>query len=267
MITCILRGGLGNQLFQIFTTISYAKTLNQPWIFLESEQLGDSSVTIRPTYWKSFLIHLRAYLVAQLPSPMVTIKENGFPYSEFPLKEGNCILDGNFQSYKYFIDHYDSICELIHLKEWKEIVSYMGYFDISMHFRMGDYKHLQHVHPLATYEYYEKALAYIDKKGTVLYFCEDNDIEQVFVIIEKLKEKYIHSYTFIRANNTLPDWKQLLLMSLCNHNIIANSTFSWWGAYFNTWSNKIVCYPSVWFGPSAPHNTKDLCPPEWTQIK
>jgi len=56
-------------------------------------------------------------------------------------------------------------------------------------------------------------------------------------------------------------------MSCCHHNIIANSSFSWWSAYINTHSNKIVCYPSVWFGPTMSyHNTSDLCPDEWTKI-
>ncbi|MFM8313149.1 MAG: alpha-1,2-fucosyltransferase [Deltaproteobacteria bacterium] len=58
----------------------------------------------------------------------------------------------------------------------------------------------------------------------------------------------------------------MLLMSVCKDNIIANSSFSWWGAYFNSNPNKIVTYPSKWFGPIAGHDTRDLCPPEWNKI-
>jgi hypothetical protein len=73
-------------------------------------------------------------------------------------------------------------------------------------------------------------------------------------------------YRFEKGTKQLSDWEQLLFMSCCNHNIIANSTFSWWAAYFNSWEDKIVCYPSVWFGPSANHNTMDLCPESWNKI-
>jgi hypothetical protein len=65
----------------------------------------------------------------------------------------------------------------------------------------------------------------------------------------------------------MEDWQQLLLMSCCRHNIIANSSFSWWAAYFNNNPDKIVCYPDKWFGPQLSHNdTRDLCPENWNRI-
>ena len=72
---------------------------------------------------------------------------------------------------------------------------------------------------------------------------------------------------FIKVSDEIPDWKQLLIMSNCDHNIIANSTFSWWGAYFNLKTDKIICYPSIWFGNNLQqHNINDMCPTFWTRI-
>jgi hypothetical protein len=141
---------------------------------------------------------------------------------------------------------------------------------ISMHFRIGDYKKIQEYHPLATYGYYERSLQYLQtqnptKRFNVLFFCEDVDYDEVAVLINKLSAKF-SSYNFRRAINTLSDWEQMLLMSCCHHNIIANSSFSWWGAYFNAFTDKRVCYPSAWFGPAARNDTRDLCPGDWIKI-
>ena len=127
----------------------------------------------------------------------------------------------------------------------------------------------QEFHPLATYEYYRNSLNFIKSKTTefynILYFCEDTDIEDVMRTI-KILENEFSDYKFMRGENKLEDWEQMLFMSCCHHNIIANSSFSWWAAYFNFWPDKIICYPSVWFGNIAKINTKDLCPIEWNKI-
>ena len=63
------------------------------------------------------------------------------------------------------------------------------------------------------------------------------------------------------------DWEQLLYMSLCNHNIIANSSFSWWAAYLNENPDKVVCYPTLWFGDAlSSYDVSDLLPTEWIKI-
>ena len=65
----------------------------------------------------------------------------------------------------------------------------------------------------------------------------------------------------------LDDWEEMILMSCCHDHIISNSSFSWWGAYLNETPSKCVVYPSLWFGKAlSNHDTKDLCPPEWTQL-
>ena len=141
---------------------------------------------------------------------------------------------------------------------------------ISMHFRLGDYKKLPEYHPIATYEYYERAITHIQKLKphddfTVYFFCEEEDIGEVQKTVNKLSNRFPR-YVFSRADNSLTDWQQMLFMSCCHHNIIANSSFSWWGAYFNSRDDKIVCYPSVWFGELANHDTSDLFPPTWNKI-
>jgi hypothetical protein len=139
-----------------------------------------------------------------------------------------------------------------------------------MHFRLGDYKKLPDYHPIMTVDYYKKSLQYIvnhvDYTPNVLYFCEDEDVESVNETIQLLKNEF-PTIEFERATNELDDWQQMLLMSCCNHNIIANSSFSWWGAYFNVNPTKIVCYPSVWFGPKMSDVVvTDLFPDEWINI-
>ena len=105
---------------------------------------------------------------------------------------------------------------------------------------------------------------------TVIVFSEDNDEEEVTNHIDVLSVRF-PSTTFIRCPKNLKDWQQLVLMSCCQHNIIANSTFSWWGAYLNC-SHKNggvqrVCYPATWFGDNLTHNRIcDLLPPHWIKV-
>lgn len=280
MITCNLMGGLGNQLFQIFTTIAYGYKSNNQFRFLALETLGEGGTTVRHTYWKSFLSQMRPFLMNDLPMGHV-INEVGFPYSELPVGEmtrGHVMINGYFQSYKYFQGQFDMICRVIGLEKTRNALTTKlnmtpEYFNniISMHFRIGDYKKIQHFHPLATYEYYDRSLQYFKitqpaQTFTVLYFCEDQDLVDVMAIVDRLTSKY-PEYKFIRDEHALADWEQLLLMSCCHNNIIANSSFSWWAAYFNSHKDKVVCYPSVWFGEVARNDTRDLCPPEWLQVQ
>lgn len=291
-ITCNLMGGLGNQLFQIFTTMSYAIRNKTRFYFIYSEFLGGQGATIRrDTYWNNFLNGLKNFLKPQEEGVSVVVREQGFTYHEFPTNifanpNANIKLFGYFQSYKYFVNEYATICRFLSLDKKKEEclkvfqeIQPQQLFNndtstsnivVSMHFRLGDYKKIQEYHPIMTYKYYEKSLEFIKNKINndtlkVLYFCEEEDHTEVLETIRKLKKVY-KNCEFIRASNQLVDWQQMLLMSCCHHNIIANSSFSWWGAYFNNHSSKIVTYPSKWFGPSAIHDTRDLCPMEWTKI-
>jgi hypothetical protein len=272
-------GGLGNQIFQIFATIAYAIKSRNKFQFLAQETLGGGSCTLRYTFWNTFFSSLKPFLITNLP-PVNIVRENGFTFQELPinlLTGTNVLIHGYFQSEKYFKDQFEMICRLIGLEKLRQSVLDTLSLNkddlnntISMHFRLGDYKKLADFHPIATPQYYENALNHFnskfpEEKFSILYFCEDADINDVQITIKNL-ENIFPNYKFTRGTNTLSDWQQMLYMSLCRHNIIANSSFSWWGAYFNANANKIVCYPSVWFGSTANIDTRDLCPQEWVKM-
>lgn len=290
MLTCHLRGGLGNQLFQIFTTISYALQHKKPFVFTNETKLNNKK---RSTYWHSFLSSLAKFTkeinyITLLP---FKLEEQSFAYKELPsIKSDTILLYGYFQSHKYFAIHATEIMRLIRLEEQKNTIkqriNHINFkHTISIHFRRGDYKQLTDHYPLLTAEYYKKAIQYVVTTNvvganvvganvvtanipitTVLVFCERSDLNEVSLILTDLKINY-PTLHFQLIDFNLSDWEQMLLMSLCQHNIIANSTYSWWGAYFNNNPGKIVCYPSNWFGPKLQHyDTKDLCPPDWTKI-
>jgi hypothetical protein len=273
-------GGLGNQLFQIFTTISYAIKANNEYQFLNLKKLGGGGSTLRYTYWETLLKKLQPILVDQFPE-MIMIRESGFEYQELPvvlMKNRNVCIHGYFQSYKYIQEHFDLICKILEIKKQQRIVLEKCGFTkedlmntISMHFRLGDYKKITHVHPIMNSDYYIHSLHtiqknYPEKTFSVYYFCEEEDLGIVQETIQKCMQEF-PTIQFERAPQNLEDWEQMLLMSQCSHNIVANSSFSWWGAYFNSSTEKMVCYPSMWFGSTIENNTKDLCPPEWTKME
>ena len=286
MITCNLMGGLGNQLFQIFATISYALNAVVEYNFLNTTTLGNGT-TIRYTFWNNIFKKLQPALINTLPYGMVLMREPHFKYTELPIagliKTQNICIYGYFQSYKYFDSNYYTIYNLLNIDELnREVLKKLETnpdkysftknnlsSSISMHFRLGDYKNLTHVHPIMPCDYYIKSLKYIlekDTPKTVLYFCEEEDIKTVEETVQKCKYQFPR-LEFIRVSNEFADWEQLLLMSNCKHHIIANSSFSWWGAYIGfkkNNQNKIICYPSLWFTHNE--NTDDLFPPKWIRI-
>lgn len=273
-------GGLGNQLFQIYTTIAYSIKTNNQFKFLNIDSLGEGTTTIRYTFWQTFFKRLQLFLIKNIPQPIQVIREKGFSFQQLPVYDinKNIILYGYFQSFKYFNNEFQVISRIIGIESMKKtLLNTLNYnsdffkHTISIHFRLGDYKKIPEYHPILTNEYYFNSLNFIHEKYphikfNVMYFCEEEDINDVMDKIIFLQNSF-KQYEFIRGDKYLADWEQLLLMSSCHHNIIANSSFSWWAAYFNNWIDKIVCYPSVWFGPAAKHNIIDLFPNNWNKIK
>jgi len=261
-------GGLGNQLFQIFNLLSLSLKYNKN-IILVNKKIK------RKTYWDSIFKDLKKYMES-INEKFYTYKEKHFHYKEIILNSNNnIILQGYFQSYKYFKEYENDIFKIINLYEQQNCVckKYKIYnFNnlISLHFRLGDYKKKQKYHPIISMDYYINALKMIynktDEKNDVLCFYEKMDKDIVKQNIDILKENF-KNINFIFIDTEILDYEQMLLMSLTNHNIIANSTFSWWGAYLNRNKDKIVTYPSIWFGPANENKiTSDLFPNDWIKI-
>lgn len=273
MATIELMGGLGNQLFQIFTLMSYSMNVKGSFFFEEVEiRIGHR----KKTYWTTFLKSLAPYV--KVPVALPVHRERGFNYTPIPTSPSDKKLYGYFQSYKYFESHQDYIMDLLKFKDTKQHVCSRVPLDytnsISLHFRIGDYKPLQNIHPIMSIEYYKLALnTLMDDTGrtdwTVLYVCEEKDLAIVEQSVREIRDDInMSSMTFRRLEGTLEDWEEMLVMSLCRHNIIANSTFSWWGATLNQTPGRRVYYPCVWFGPGANiPDMSDLFPSDWTQIK
>lgn len=319
MITTALIGGLGNQLFKIFTAIAYAIKYEHSFLFPYSKKLIAGSE--RSTYWDDFLKKLRNHTTANPEYKLTNDYFNDFiriynldhHYVELPIpeKDKKYMITGYCQSYKYFDEFKQPIFQMIDLEKQVECIKedYSNYFShkknthiIGMHFRIGDYKYLQHSHNILKSEYYERALTYIINKHQlptsspkiitsnvqpiqkqskkeiemqnnnldneyirVLYFVEKDDVYMANFVIDHLKSLYPY-IEFIMIDTNIPDWKQMLIMSCCHSIIIANSTFSWWAAYFNK-NPDIICYPDRWFGPRLIHNNiNDMFPPTWIKI-
>ena len=133
---------------------------------------------------------------------------------------------------------------------------------VSLHIRRGDYllpENRELFGGICTLDYYRRAIDYIlDKVKNPFFFIFSNDIVWV-------KENMnISNSLFITWNSGKDSWQDMFLMSKCKHNIIANSTFSWWGAWLNKNPQKIVISPSRFFNVS---NNSDIVPDTWTSIQ
>ena len=303
MLSCIIMGGLGNQLFQIYTTIALSMEMKTNFNFPRNKMETDKR---SDTYWDDFLKELKKNTifldVQKLQYPIY--KEKEFKYNKIQIlpelcrKNEGIMLYGYFQSYRYFEKEYKSISKYIGVDEARLEVrntyykKYKNENIISVHFRMGDYKTLQNCHPILENEYYINSIKFVlnkmrnNKKWKVLYFCEDEDMVEIENRVKKInttckeyldeqkrennrQNKFDQELEFEKGGEPkMEDWRQLLLMSCCQHNIIANSSFSWWAAHFNDNHNKIVCYPETWFGQQlSHHDTSEMCPKNWNKIK
>ena len=279
MIYIEIMGGLGNQLFQIFCGIAYSFENRIPFKInnMKFDLVSPlDNISKRPTYWTSLLSNLSSFTYQQHLQIPTYIEKTHFKFTKIPYITQDFKLHGYYQSYKYFDAQYANICKMIYLnnhkveiaKKHKSLFEYVKK-PISIHFRIGDYVKNQAMHPILSTSYYINCINYLksqipdfEENYYLLVFGELCDNEKIMYAIENIKAQ--HNIEIMLCDYVIPDYEQLLLMSLCYHNIIANSTFSWWGAYFNNTINKIVCYPSIWNGSN--NNVTDLFPKSWTKI-
>ena len=279
MIYIEIMGGLGNQLFQIFCGLAYSFNNKIPFKINNNKPDKVSpldNISLRPTYWDNFFHNLSKFTYNNNINIPIYREHALFKYSKIPYISQDFKLFGYYQSYKYFEDQYENIIRLIGLEERKLIIKekYIKYFSnktpISLHFRIGDYVKNLAMHPVLDIEYYIKSINFlkdkinnIERNNYILIFGELNDKEKIEQHIKQINVEFPNLEILISDYN-IEDYEQMLLMCLCEHNIIANSTFSWWGAYFNNNSKKIICYPSVWNGST--NETQDLFPINWNKI-
>lgn len=227
-------GRLGNQLFQMSATIALALRNNDKYVFPPWPEENNFNLY---DCFSSDIQNTKEY------------RETSFSYSPIEYKP-NLDLVGFFQSEKYFEDYKDII-----IRNLTPRVGF-GMFrnTTSIHVRRGDYLKFSESHTHLEMQYYLEAMQTI-KSEKYLVFSDD---------IAWCKNNFTgDNITFIEGNSPAVD---LSLMLGSEHNIIANSSFSWWGAYLNKNPSKIVVAPKNWFGPKLLHDTKDLLPKEWIKI-
>ena len=242
-------GRLGNQLFQLSSLIGIANNLNYDWVVPPEYHANDPLSNIYQCFDMDIDITKKI-----LSSPTQTFEERHYHFDE-ELYE-NCLdntdLNGYFQSYKYFDHIREELLEDFTFNNTPEIPQHEY---VAVHVRRGDYVNQPGYHPVCDTEYYKKAMDSFDKGIKFLIFSDD---------IEWCKQQEIfQDCLFSNNQNNIDD---LYLMSNATHNIIANSSFSWWAAYLNKNSGDVIC-PERWFGTNYSHyDMSDLRPKKWIQL-
>jgi len=278
IITAKYAGGLGNQLFQIFNMISLSID-HKAEFYLLNKTYSDSVCYNRLVYWDNLFYSLKNILKNENFFNKIiffTYSEKNFSYNKITLSENNnIILEGYFQSYKYFIHNYNIIIDLLNFNKIqqellnKHISKYNFNNLNSIHFRLGDYKNLHDCHPIIDIEYYILSIKYIIEKTKVINFLifYENDDYDIIVKNCNLIKNLVSEFNYNLIDTNIPDYEQMFCMSLCQNNIIANSSFSWWGAFLNKNKNKTIMYPSKWFGPKINvDKMEDMFPESWIKI-
>lgn len=263
-ITTNHQGGLCNTLFKLSAAISMALDNDVDYVFSNEFVRPYHPDCPKPGYDPDYgvfkdNIYRNIEFIEKLPWDYIKYDERGFSYNDITYTKGtNLLLNGYFQSEKYFINNKDYIINLF--KPTEEIIETITsqiediQNSISIHVRRGDYLNLPNYHPQQPIDYYKTAVNYFGMEKNYIIFSDD--LDGAMNMLDFIPNKKPLSFG--------KDYLDLYAISLCEHNIICNSTFGWWGAYLNSNQNKIVIGPKLWFGPNlSNHDTKDIIPEGW----
>ena len=270
MIIVRLLGGMGNQMFQ-YACAKYLAYCLKTRLVIDPRFLSLPFYTAREYCLDAFDIKESLFSdisYQELPEKFTSVEEASHLRFDMSLSEyisKNTYLSGYWQSWKYFQEINPLIRKRFRFSAGKisetnlrlsEIIRQIN--SVSIHVRRDDYLLPQFkfidVLPI---DYYKKAISYITNRveNPVFYIFSD-DPEWVRNNLEIPFETHA-----IEGNTNIED---LYLMSQCKHNIIANSTYSWWGAWLNTFPDKIVIAPKMWLiGSNIKVENTDIIPPEW----
>lgn len=289
MIIVKLIGGLGNQLFQYAAArrISY---LNQIPLKL------DISEFVRYKLHKYSLMHFNIVEEMATPEEIQAFKPQNF-FSRLAFRHLNLFsalnrsyrierhfyfdasllkidhdvyLDGYWQSEKYFLDIEEVVRKELSVKTPPDprnelmMERIRNEAAVSLHIRRADYvtnNYTLTVHGCCSLDYYHHAVNLVAEKVESPHFFIFSD-DPVWA---KSNLQLPFPVTFVTHNGPDKNYEDLRLMSLCRHNILANSTFSWWGAWLNAYPDKMVIAPQKWFNTDK-MDPRDLVPQSWIKI-
>ncbi|MES2906967.1 MAG: alpha-1,2-fucosyltransferase [Pseudomonadota bacterium] len=271
-----LMGGLGNQLFQYATARALAARHSSELILDTSNYLPGGlrryELAVYPLSARTKSSYLKNIMQkAFRKTPDLLYREPHF-YFDAGLQKQKLPLaiEGYWQSEKYFLDIASALRneikpevplsdENLRIAEKIEKTN-----SISLHVRRGDYvtnAHTNAYHGTCSLDYYRRAIDFVQQREKNLHFFIFSDDP------EWTKENLAldHDTTFVNANTASQGYFDLELMRRCKHHIIANSSFSWWGAWLNPFADKIVVAPQAWFANND-NDTRDLIPESWVRL-
>ncbi len=290
MVIARLIGGLGNQLFQyaLGRTIAASRSTTlklditdyetykvqayalHHFNVIESFATRDEIRRLRGGGWMVKRLSRRLHRLIPFRKDSYVL-EKGFAFDPEVLKSPDDVyLEGYWQSEKYFasteglLRREFTIRQSLSGRNQEMAARIAGCNAVSLHVRRGDYvsdPDSSRVHGLCGADYHQAAvrrIAEVIPQPHLFVFSDDPEWAATNLHLD-------HPMTIVTGNDTRRDYEDLHLMSLCKHHIVANSSFSWWGAWLDTNPDKIVIVPARWFGREQ-HDTRDLFPPAWQVI-